>query len=146
MNKLVAVLALCCALNSALAASAPSRQLWVSLPPAEQQALAPLQAQWNSFPEKQQHNLRYVAQHSPKLSPIEKQRFQSRLVIWAKLTPAQRDAAREKYRAFSQLSEEKREQVKLMIKQQQALKARQAQQAASAVIIIGASAPAAIQP
>jgi hypothetical protein len=126
MNKPLAVLALCCVLNVQLANASP--EPWLTLPPAEREALAPLYPLWNSLPETQQHNLRRLAQHYPKLNADEKRRFLSRLATWAQLTPAQRQAAREKYLAFSQVPADKREQVKQMYKQNQA-----AQQAASGV-------------
>ena len=71
------------------------------------------------MPEVQQHNLLNVAKHYPGLTTEEKQRFLSRLGTWSKLTPEQRQAARDKYRAFSLVPEDKREQVKQMIKEDQ---------------------------
>lgn len=61
-----------------------------------------------------------VAKHFPELSTEEKQRFLSRLGAWSKLTPEQRQAARDKYRAFSQVPEDKREQVRQMVREEQA--------------------------
>lgn len=136
MNRLLATVALCCVLNVQLATAAP--EPWLTLPPAEREALAPLYPLWNSLPETQQHNLRRLAQHYPKLNRDEKNRFLSRLATWAQLTPAQRQAAREKYRAFSQVPPEKREQVKQMVRQNQAIKA---QQPASAVAPAPVNAP-----
>lgn len=135
MNKLIVAMAVICALTAQTAAAAP--EPWSALPPAEREALAPLHPQWNSLPEKQQHNLRILAQHYPKLKMDEKRRFQNRLVTWAQLTPAQRQAAREKYRAFSQIPAEKREQIKQMVKQNQAVKIQQP---------VSGVAPAAVQP
>jgi hypothetical protein len=81
---------------TALAAAIP----WTALPPAEQEALAPIQSQWDKLPEKTQRNFRRLAQQYPKLNPVQKKRFSSRLAKWASLTPAQRQAARAKYRAY----------------------------------------------
>lgn len=61
-----------------------------------------------------------VAKYYPELSAEEKQRFLSRLGAWSKLTPGQRQAARDKYRAFSQVPEDKREQVRQMVREEQA--------------------------
>lgn len=61
-----------------------------------------------------------VAKHFPELSIEEKQRFLSRLGAWSRLTPEQRQAARDKYRAFSQVPEDKREQVRQMVREEQA--------------------------
>jgi hypothetical protein len=135
MKSLLIAVALCCAASLAAASPEP----WNTLTPAEQQALAPVQPQWNTLPEKAQHNFRHLAQQYPKLTADEKRRFSSRLATWASLTPAQRQAAREKYRAFSQVPIDKREQVKQMVRQNQAIKT---QQPASAV----SPAPANTQP
>lgn len=116
MKNLVIALAFCCALNASPAVASP--EPWNSLPLAEQEALTPVRPQWNSLPEAQQQNFRHLARQYPKLTADEKQRFSSRLATWARLTPAQRQAARDKYRAFSLIPKDKREQVKLMIKQQ----------------------------
>jgi hypothetical protein len=131
MKLFTAALALCCALHISLACAAPLP--WQALSPSEQVALAPIYQQWNNLPETQQTNLRHIAQHYADLNADGKHRFSSRLSAWAQLTPAQRQAAREKYRAFSQIPAEKREQIKQMVKQNQALKA---QQAASAVPVV----------
>jgi len=58
------------------------------------------------------------------------------LEAWSKLTPEQRNAAREKYRAFSKVPPEKREQVKQMIRRDQEVKALQ-----SASVVPAASLP-----
>lgn len=145
MKILITAAALCCALNAPIASASP--EPWLTLPPAEREALAPLYPLWNSLPETQQHNLRHLAQHYPKLNREEKNRFLSRLATWAQLTPAQRQAAREKYRAFSQVPAEKREQVKLMIKQNQTIKTQQAISAvAPAPVTAPVTAPVATQP
>ena len=60
-----------------------------------------------------------VAKHYPELNAEEKRRFLSRLDAWSKLTPEQRQAARDKYRAFSQVPEDKREQVRQMVREEQ---------------------------
>lgn len=127
MKRITLTLALCCALH--MAHTFAAQEPWQSLSPSEKEALSPVYPQWNSLPETQQRHLRHLAQHYAGLSMDGKRRFLSRLATWAQLTPAQRQAAREKYRAFSQVPAEKREQVKQMIKQKQV-----AQQPASAVV------------
>lgn len=117
MKRLTLTLLCCGLLNVPLALAAP--EPWQALSPAEKEALAPIYPQWSGMPEQQQHNLRHLAQHYAALTPDGKRRFQSRLVTWARLTPAQRQAAREKYRAFSQLPAEKREQVRQLVRQNQ---------------------------
>lgn len=82
--------------------------------------------EWDSLPEPQRQRLLETAKHYAKMTPEQKQRYHGRLERWSKLTPDQRQAAREKYRAFNKVPAEKREQVKKMVKEEQA--ARQAQQ------------------
>ena len=123
MKKTTLALALCCSLNFSFAYASP--QAWQKLSPSEQEALAPLHAQWDSLPEHQQHHMLGIAQHYPGLNSDAKQRFLSRLSTWAKLTPEQRQAARDKYRAFSKVPADKREQVKQMIRQNEEAKMQQ---------------------
>jgi hypothetical protein len=53
------------------------------------------------------------------------------LVNWSKLTPEQREAARQKYRAFNKLPAPMREDVKQMIKKEQQKNTRQSADGAS---------------
>lgn len=75
--------------------------------------------QWDNLPEAQQQSMINVAKHYPELNAEEKRRFLGRLGAWSKLTPEQRQAARDKYRAFSQVPEDKREQVRQMVREEQ---------------------------
>ena len=117
------IIALCFTFYTQLVQAAP--EPWQKLTPSEQQALIPVYPLWSTLPEAQQQNLKRLAQHYHNLDPKAKQRFDSRLATWAKLTPEQRQAAREKYHAYTQLPHEKREQVKQIVKQNQAIKAQQ---------------------
>lgn len=109
-------------LQANLAAAAPF-VAWAQLTPAQQEALHPLSAQWDTLPTKLQKNLLYAAKRYPKLTPEQKQRFQNKLEKWSKLTPEQRKRAREKFQAFSKVPKAQREQVKQMVRQQEANKA-----------------------
>lgn len=109
-----------------------STKSWHLLNHMQQEALAPLSQQWESLAELQQHRLLKTAMHYPNLTPEQKQRFHNRLEAWSKLTPEQRKAAREKYLAFRKAPTEKREQVKQMVRQNQAIKT---QQPASSVLV-----------
>lgn len=79
-----------------------------------------MSGQWDKLSESQQHHLVGVARHFPELNSAEKQRFLSRLEAWSRLTPEQRQAARDKYRAFSQVPKDKREQVRKMVNEESA--------------------------
>ena len=52
-----------------------------------------------------------IADRYPKMKPQEQQRLQKRLADWAKLTPAQRAAARDKYQALKKLPPKQRKEV-----------------------------------
>jgi|GEM_PF-1051771 hypothetical protein len=123
MKSLIITLALCFTFHIQFVRAAP--EPWQKLTPSEQQALIPVYPLWSTLPETQQHHLKRLAQHYHDLDPKAKQRFDSRLATWAKLTPEQRQAAREKYHAYTQLPQEKREQVKQIVKQNQATQAQQ---------------------
>jgi hypothetical protein len=116
------VLALCL---PAWAAAQP----WTELSAAQQEALSPLSAQWNNLPQTEQQHLLKMARKYPQLTPLQKQRLHKRLLYWSQLTPEQREGARQKYKAFNKVPLATREQVKRMVEQQEAEKAR----AASAV-------------
>lgn len=83
------------------------------------------------MPDIQQKRLLATTKRYPQLSPKKKELFQARLTEWSKLTPEQRTSAREKYKAFSKVPTEKREEVKRMVRQREAEKLSAA--AASAV-------------
>lgn len=97
------------------AEAAPKR--WTTLTPMQQEALAPVAGEWDTMPELQQKRLIAASKRYPKLLPDQKLRFLNRLTEWSKLTPAQRNRAREKYKAFNKVPAERREEVKLMIRQ-----------------------------
>ena len=78
-----------------------------------------LQDEWAQLDESQQRNFVDLARHYPTLTAEEKLRFRNRLEAWHRLTPAQRQAARDKYQAFSQVPEEKQEQVRKMVREQE---------------------------
>lgn len=111
-----------------------TKQLWATLTPMQQEALAPIAKEWEAMPEKQQKRLLATTKSYAKLSPELKQRFQTRLTEWSKLTPEQRNRAREKYQAFHKIPKEKREEVKRMVLQTEAEKNAAATAAASSVL------------
>lgn len=109
----------CLLLGLAGASATSAAAQWSSLPPAQQEALAPLAQEWDSLPEAERRRWLRTSTRYPQLTMEQKQRFNRRLLAWSKLTPEQRKAAREKYRAFAKVPAEKREQVKQMIEQDQ---------------------------
>lgn len=113
---LLASAALCLGLLSPQAQAATTP--WAKLTPMQQEALSPLVRQWNTLPEKYQHDMLGLTKHYEKLTPEQKLRLRTRLLDWSRLTPQQRARAREKFIAFSKAPPEKREMVKSMVREQ----------------------------
>lgn len=95
---------------------------WAKLLPIQREALSPLAAQWDTLPENQQQKLLALTKRYPQLTVEQKQRMHSRIEAWSKLTHEQRVQARQKYAAFSKVPPDKREEVKHMVRQQEAEK------------------------
>jgi hypothetical protein len=91
-------------LPSKTAAAKPVKPLWSDLTPAQQQALAPLSSDWDKIDTLRKEKWLEIAKKFPGLKPEEQQRVQERMREWAKLTPAQRRAARESYARTKKLN------------------------------------------
>jgi len=116
----VSIFAICIALLlQANPAAAEPYRAWSRLTVAQHEALQPLATQWDTLPAKLQKNLLIAASHYPQLTPNRKKLFQSRLEKWAKLTPAQRQRAREKFLAFRKVRPDIRKQVIEMVHAEQ---------------------------
>ncbi len=76
---------------------------WRHLTPEQQSVLAPLRDRWDLLPYKRRERLLVLVTRYPKMSALERQRFQQRLPQWATLSRSQRQTARERYLAFSKL-------------------------------------------
>jgi Protein of unknown function (DUF3106) len=88
----LAALAFCLLLSQLAAALG-----WSSLTAAEKKVLAPLEAEWASYPKVQQEKWQRLAQRHPSMTAAEQARFNERMAGWNKLTPADRRAAREQF-------------------------------------------------
>lgn len=86
-----------------MAASAAEPRTWNELGKAEQAALAPLSADWNSMPARQREKLLVVARDFPTLSPGRQKLLHSRLRAWSRLTAEERQIARDNYRKIQAL-------------------------------------------
>jgi hypothetical protein len=76
---------------------AGDKPLWRSLTPAQQLALQPLQAEWDQMDGVRKQKWLQLANRFTGMKPEEQQRVQERMREWAKLTPAQRELARETF-------------------------------------------------
>ena len=113
---LVLIAALCIAFSAAAqtktdAKKAP-RPAWSELTPAQQQVLAPLQADWEQLDTTRRKKWMAIADRYPTMKPAQQQRLQKRMQEWAQLTPEERRAARERYQTLKKLPPEQRREVK----------------------------------
>jgi hypothetical protein len=106
------ILGLCFALPAFAATAEKKQPDWSQLTSEQQQVLAPLASEWNTFDERRRKKWLLLAKRYPKMKPDEQQRIQTQMKDWAKLTPAQRAIARENYKKLAKQPPEKREVVK----------------------------------
>lgn len=97
-------------------------QNWAELTATQREALGPLMLIWDSLPESQQEHFLKLAKHFPGLSAEKKQRWHEKLVDWSKLTPEQRQKARELHRALSLVPEKQQAEVRKMVREQNTIK------------------------
>lgn len=88
------------------------RPAWSELTPAQQRVLAPLEPEWEQFDTTRRGKWVSIADRYPMMKPAQQERLQTRMQEWAKLTPEERRAARERYRSLGQQPPQKREEVK----------------------------------
>jgi hypothetical protein len=84
---------------------------WTELTPGQQQVLAPLQPEWEQLDTVRRKKWVSIADRYPTMKPAEQERLQKRMQEWAKLTPAERRVAREKYQSLKK-DPQKRDEVK----------------------------------
>ena len=92
------------ALAVGLAASAFAQPIgtpsprWTELTPSERQFLAPFASEWDKWDAQRKAKWRGIAQRYPKMSPDEQERLRQQMTTWSALSPAERAAARERYK------------------------------------------------
>jgi hypothetical protein len=74
-----------------------TKPLWSELTPAQQQALAPLAAEWDKVDTLRKKKWLEIGNKFASMKPDEQQRIQERMREWVKLTPEQRRVARESF-------------------------------------------------
>jgi hypothetical protein len=82
---------------------------WSHLSSAEHIALAPFEAQWDSFSDERKRKWLKIASRYSKLSPEAQKRLHDRMTEWVRMTPDQRRVARENYQVSKQLPRETRQ-------------------------------------
>lgn len=90
----------------------PKALTWQQLNPQQKQLLAELAAQWDQQPDRLRNGLVKVANKYPKMKPDEQERVRRRITHWANLTPAQREAARARFKHIKKQPPEKQKEVK----------------------------------
>lgn len=81
-----------------------TKPLWSDLTAAQQQALAPLAAEWNNLGSARKMKWLAIGNKYASMKPDEQQRVQERMREWIKLTPEQRRIARESYARAKKLN------------------------------------------
>lgn len=95
---------------SGVRVAVPPQPNWAALTAEQKTILAPLKEDWNNMERFRQKKWLEIAARYAQLSPSEQERVQDRMQDWANLTPAQRQAARERYRQLNlQTNTEERE-------------------------------------
>lgn len=82
---------------------------WSSLTDAQREALAPLASQWATMPADRKKKWLDIAEKYPRLSADGKARLHARMAEFSKLTPQQRQTARENFQRAYELPRESRE-------------------------------------
>lgn len=86
-----------------------SPMAWSRLSSAEHLALAPFEAQWDSFSDERKRKWIKIASRYPKMSPDAQKRLHERMSEWVRMTPDQRRVARENYQVSKELPREARQ-------------------------------------
>lgn len=106
----LALLAMSATAQSTRSVRAPvAEPAWNQLSSAQREALAPLASDWDSYDRDAKKKWLEVAKKYPRLSDDGKQRLQTRMKDFARLTPEQRRTARENFQRAYELPLEQRE-------------------------------------
>lgn len=121
--RAIAALALAIAVGTASAAGPAKKNglPWAEMTADQQQILAPLKPEWDNLSTGRKATWVGIAKRYPTMRPAEQERVVRRMHAWAKLTPDQRHAARERYRSIGKLPPEKRQDLKQQWAEYQAL-------------------------
>lgn len=102
-----------------------ARPLWSDLSAAQRGMLAELEPQWNGMPVAERRTWIRLADRIPAMSGADRDRALARIREWARLTPEQRNLARNNFRLANTLPRDARaagwEQYRQMTSEQQAV-------------------------
>lgn len=85
-----------------------SKPLWSELTASQQEALAPLAAEWDRMERPRKKKWLALSKKYQSMKPDEKARLHARMRAWTKLTPEQRRVARESYARAKKLNPDQR--------------------------------------
>jgi hypothetical protein len=118
---IAAILLFALVATGAVAAPKDRGPQWASLNVDQQQALAPLAGEWNKLSKPHKTKWLGIAKRYPAMKSEEQKRVQTRMQKWAKLTPQERDQAREQYRSIGKVVPSRREELRKYWAEYQAL-------------------------
>jgi Spy/CpxP family protein refolding chaperone len=121
MRAVLAAVLVALAATAAVAAPKERGPNWAALTADQQQALAPLAAEWNKLSLPHKTKWLGIAKRYPAMKPEEQKRAQGRMQKWAKLTPEQRWQAREQYRSLAKIAPDRRDELRRHWAEYQAL-------------------------
>lgn len=90
-------------------AQTPSRPTWRDLTPAQQTALGPMQAEWDTLDTVRKRKWIEFAAKYERMKPEEQARVQERMRGWALLSPEARQKARDNYKQTRNVPPEQRQ-------------------------------------
>ena len=86
---------------------------WAELTPQQREVLMPLSGEWDKLETYRRKKWLGIAQRYPSMTMEEQQRVQHNMRAWIKLTPAQRQQARERFKeSLQKASPEHRQAIK----------------------------------
>src|SRR5512147_3097131 len=110
MAKALLAVALWLFVSFSVLAAAPQKKQpsWAELTPEQQQVLAPLAPDWDKLDVQRKRKWLGIAKRYPTMAPEEQAKVQQNMQPWARLTPEERRAARERYKTLQKLPKDKR--------------------------------------
>ena len=114
MRRIAAALLLCALVATSVAAAPRDKNpQWASLTADQQQVLAPLAGEWDKqLTREQKVKWLGIAKRYPTMTSQGQKRVQTRMQTWSKLTPRERDQAREQYRSIGKMAPDRREELR----------------------------------
>lgn len=119
---------------------------WAALTPAQRQALAPLQRDWQTIDAPRKSKWLEIAERYPRMAAPDQERLQARMTEWARMTPQERSRTRQQYQGAKQVSQQERqaswEAYQALPENERLELANRARPAAASAPPVAASAPA----